>query len=201
MSMIGKIVGLRGGDQKMAENNKGKTTLEIIRGLSQAASNAWDGVDEKGERIKVGLKREAGDLILDKRVMDGFGVKFQGNKMCINYHAEVNMKDLHRHGPKKFEEEIEQMFNEIAKFLKKEYKKVTGSALTLTPDGETNSLVQRMSNIRNWVQSAKWYKVGNLSKLETPDDEQARSSEWRQGLGVDSAIKNFLKLGKNDKAY
>ena len=53
------------------------TTLEIIRGISQAASNAHDGaIDEKGEPIKVGLKREEGHPLLDKRVMDGFSIKF-----------------------------------------------------------------------------------------------------------------------------
>ena len=43
----------------MAENN----VLEIIRGLSQAASLSYDGLDSDGERIKAGLKREEGHLL------------------------------------------------------------------------------------------------------------------------------------------
>jgi len=181
------------------EKNKGMTTLDIIRGISQAASNAWDGYDDKGERIKVGLKREKGDPILDKRVIDGFGIKFHGNKLCINYHGEVNMKDIHKRGPARFEEEIEQMFGDIAKFLKKEYKKTTGAGLTLTPEKETDSLIQRMNSKRNWVQSVKWYTIGKTPDITAVDDVDATSDPHIKN--VDDAVRNFLKLGKNDKAY
>jgi len=184
MSTAERNVGKKDGDLKMAEN-KGKTTLEIIRALSQAASNAYDGYDDEGIRIKVGLKREKGDPILDKRIMDGFGVKFHGNKLCINYHGEVNMKDLHRSGPKNFENEIEQMYADIVKFLKKEYKKSTGSALTLSAQGDSDSLIQRMNSVRNWVQSTKWYTIGNIDS-ESVEPENERT--------VDDAIKKFLSL-------
>jgi methionine synthase II (cobalamin-independent) len=168
--------------------NKGMTTLEIIRALSQAASKAYDGYDDEGVRIKVGLKREEGDPILDKRIMDGFGVKFHGNKLCVNYHGEVSMKDLHRHGPKNFENEIEQMYADIVKFLKKEYKKSTGSALTLSAQGDSDSLIQRMNSVRNWVQSTKWYTIGNIDS-ESVEPESERT--------VDDTIKKFLSLSSN----
>ena len=62
------------------------TTLEIVRGISQVMANSHDGaLDDKGEPIKIGLKREEGDPILDSRVMDGFGVKFNGNKCEQKY--------------------------------------------------------------------------------------------------------------------
>ena len=168
--------------------NKGMTTLEIIRALSQAASKAYDGYDDEGVRIKVGLKREEGDPILDKTIMDGFGVKFHGNKLCVNYHGEVSMKDLHRHGPKNFENEIEQMYADIVKFLKKEYKKSTGSALTLSAQGDSDSLIQRMNSVRNWVQSTKWYTIGNIDS-ESVEPESERT--------VDDTIKKFLSLSSN----
>ena len=42
------------------------TTLEIIRGISQAAANGYDGaLDDNGERISIGLKRDEGDPITD----------------------------------------------------------------------------------------------------------------------------------------
>ena len=64
------------------------TVYEIVQGLSQAAANAYDGaLDEKGEPLLVGLQREEGDPILDKRVMDGFNVKFYGNMMCLSLHV------------------------------------------------------------------------------------------------------------------
>ena len=63
------------------------TVYEIIQGLSQAAANAYDGaLTEDGEPLKAGLQREEGDPILDKRILDGFGVVFYGNMMCLSYH-------------------------------------------------------------------------------------------------------------------
>jgi len=66
------------------------TVYEIVQGLSQAAANAFDGaLNEDGEQLIAGLQREEGDAILDKRVLDGFNVKFYGNMMCLSYQSEV----------------------------------------------------------------------------------------------------------------
>ena len=46
--------------------------LDIVRGLSQAAANAYDGYENVDE--KIGLKREEGHPITDSRVVDGFRV-------------------------------------------------------------------------------------------------------------------------------
>ena len=71
------------------------TVYEIVQGLSQAAANAYDGaLDENGEPLLAGLKREEGDIILDKRVNDGFSVRFMGNMMCITYQADIQLKDI-----------------------------------------------------------------------------------------------------------
>ena len=75
------------------------STLEIIQGLSQAAANAYDGVhDERftldGQVRKVGLRREEGCPIMDKRVNDGFSVKFYGDAICINYQSDERLKDV-----------------------------------------------------------------------------------------------------------
>ena len=55
------------------------TTLEIIQGLAQAAANVYDGAHDKrfsydGEERSMGLRREEGCPLMDKRVMDGFKV-------------------------------------------------------------------------------------------------------------------------------
>ena len=132
------------------------TVYEIIKGLSQAAANAYDGaLDENGDPLKAGLQREEGDAILDKRVMDGFNVKFYGNMMCLSYQAEVQLKEVYANG---FEQEVEQRIADIASFLKKEYKKVTGESVTLTTEGELDVDVQSTSRVRNWVQ-AKRYSI------------------------------------------
>ena len=59
------------------------TVYEIIQGLNQAAANAYDGAHEEsmqadGRARLVGLSREEGHMINDRRVMDGFGVRFHG---------------------------------------------------------------------------------------------------------------------------
>ena len=77
------------------------TVLDIVRGISQAAANAYDGGhDEKysldGEARKIGLKREEGDPITDSRVIDGFGVTFHGNLLCISYQSDITLKEVMR---------------------------------------------------------------------------------------------------------
>ena len=98
------------------------TVYEIVQGLSQAAANAYDGaLTEDGDLLEVGLQREEGYPILDKRVMDGFGVKFYGNMMCLTYHSEVQLKEVYAGG---FESDIDQRLSDIKSWLVKEYKKL-----------------------------------------------------------------------------
>jgi hypothetical protein len=140
------------------------TTLEIINGISQAAANAYDGaLDDKGEPVKVGLKREEGHPILDKRVMDGFSVRFVGPMLCIHYHSELNIKEVQGD---KLEGEIEQMIQKVASFLKKEYKRITGNVLALTKEGELDARVEYMSRARCWVTAHCYYKIGGIKDVE-----------------------------------
>jgi len=139
-------------------------TLEIIQGLAQAAANAWDGGhDERftldGQVRKVGLKREEGCPIMDKRVNDGFAVKFYGDAICINYQSDVRLKDVHDN---KFEQDIERMLNEVKKFLQKEYKTITGNSVTLTKRGEPKIIVQSTSRVRTFVQAYQHYKISKV---------------------------------------
>ena len=157
-----KNVGKKDGDLKMAE-----TTLEIIRGLSQAASNAYDGVhDERfsldGQVRKVGLKREEGCPLMDRRVNDGFSVKFYGNKICINYQSDIRLRDVHQ--SKDFEGDMVRQLNEIKKFLQREYKAVTGNSITLTSSGEPKILVQSTSRVRSFVQAYQHYKISKVKE-------------------------------------
>ena len=138
------------------------TVYEIIQGLSQAAANAYDGaLDENGEPLLVGLKREEGDPILDKRVMDGFNVSFYGNMMCLKYMSEVQLKEVYASG---FESDVESQIAEVVKFLKKEYKKITGNSVSLTTEGEIDVHVENSSRIRSWVTAKMHYKVDGLNK-------------------------------------
>jgi len=140
------------------------TTLEIIQGLAQAAANAYDGVhDERfsldGQVRKVGLNREEGCPLMDKRVNDGFSVKFYADSVCINYQSDVRLKDV---SDPKYEQEIERMLNEVKKFLQKEYKSITGNGITLSKKGEPKILVQSTSRVRTFVQAYQHYKISGL---------------------------------------
>ena len=118
--------------------------LDVIKGLSQAASNAYDGYDNMDD--KIGLKREEGHPILDSRVIDGFKVKFSADQMIVTYHSEVLMKEIHPRA--QFENEIERKFGDIIKYLKKEYRKVMKSSVTLNEIAEADIMVQSTSRVR-----------------------------------------------------
>tara|TARA_R110000822_G_scaffold65421_4_gene160145 strand:- start:6431 stop:6946 length:516 start_codon:yes stop_codon:yes gene_type:complete len=144
------------------------TTLEIITGINQAAANAYDGShDERfvtGDVKKIGLSREEGCPIIDSRVSDGFGVKVVGDMLQINYESNVTLSSVYAVG---FEEECERKIQQIADFLKKEYKVITGKSLSITPQGEAQCLVQNTSQVRTFVVAHKLYKIGGMKKVTT----------------------------------
>ena len=175
------------------------TTLEVINGIQQAASNAYDGGhDEKysydGEARKVGLFREEGDVITDSRVMDGFNVRMAGPKLIVSYQSEMPVSDFHN---TKLDQELEETYAGIIKFLKKEYKAVTGETLSVKEDGPAHILLQNMSKIRTWVECQKVYTVNGLKDViegGLPSKDTLEKS-FRDFLGLDAAGKR----PKNDK--
>jgi len=169
-------------------------TDEIVRGIAQAAANAYDGaLDDKGEPIKIGLKREEGDPVLDSRVMDGFKVRLDGEHLIVVYQSDIKLKDVHGG---KFENELESTFADITKWLKKEYKKVTGKALSLSSGGDCDALVQSTSRVRVFVTATKKYKIGGLENVE----DRLKPTKDR----LDAKFRDFLekstdKRPRNDK--
>ncbi len=171
------------------------SVYEIIQGINQAAANgAWDGAHSAdlaadGKARTAGLKREEGHFINDRRVMDGFNVKFMGPVLRLTYQAETRIKEVQDNG---FENEIAGRLQEIVKFLKKEYKAITGNTLTLTKEGDHHILVQRISNYRTDVQAHCDYKIGGLTDVVEVNEG---SDEDR----LEDAIKNWLALGPRNK--
>ena len=161
--------------------------LDIVKGINQAAANAHDGaVNDEGEPLDIGLERDKPTPITDRRVLDGFGVKLLGTTMRVNYHREVGIKEVTTN---KLKGEVEHAIEEVTKFLKKEYKKITGEALKLKKKGSlTMGNVQTTSRIRSWVQAHCDYEIKGVEGHDVKDKN-----------GVDSAIKSFLALGKNAK--
>ena len=87
------------------------SVYEIIKGINQAAANAYDGSHDKrfvvdGEDKGVGLRREEGCPIHDSRVIDGFKVRISGPKLIVTYQSELPMKSFHN---TKMDDEIEQV--------------------------------------------------------------------------------------------
>lgn len=180
--------------------------LDIIQGLSQAAANAYDGAhDERfsldGQIHKVGLRREEGCPIMDKRVNDGFSVKFYGNKMCISYQSDIRLKEVYSG---KFEQEMERMLNEVKKFLQKEYKAITGNSVTLTSVGEPKILVQSTSRVRSFVQAYRHYKISGVKEEPIMDpaveDNRAITRKFLERVKAAKRPSNeFIKKRDNQK--
>jgi len=162
---------------------------DIVKGINQAAANAYDGAtDEEGEPLDLGLQRDKSTPINDKRVMDGFGVTFSGNTLKINYTSEVHTPDVKEN---KLKTTIEENIEEVAKFLKKEYKKITGEALRLKKIGSLNmGNVQTTSRVRSFVQAHCEYEIQGVDKEDLANPKPR---------DVDSAVRSFLELGKNSK--
>tara|TARA_R110000751_G_scaffold175131_1_gene281377 strand:+ start:1693 stop:2235 length:543 start_codon:yes stop_codon:yes gene_type:complete len=169
------------------------TVYDIVKGINQAAANAYDGSHDKrfveeGDDKVVGLKREQGCPINDSRVIDGFNVRMAGPKLIVSYQSEMPMSDFHN---TKLDQELEQTYADIIKFLKKEYKKVTSDTLSVKADGDVAFTLQNMSKIRTWVQATKVYTVGNLKDV-IPVGEP---SEDR----LEDNFRKFLELSTDKK--
>ena len=166
------------------------SVYEIIQGINQAAANAYDGAHEEalqadGLARTAGLSREDGHYINARRVMDGFKVQFHGPILRVKYQADVRIKDVKDPG---FENEIGSRLADIVKFLKKEYKAITGNTLTLTKEGDHHIFVQRISNYRTDLQAHCDYRIGGLTDVI---DVNAGSDKDR----LDAAIKDWLAQG------
>lgn len=164
------------------------TAEEIARGISQVLANSHDGAtDEDGNPIKTGLKREMEVDITDKRVMDGFGICLSGDLMTVKYQGDVTLKGLTN---KNFKTDVEQTLADVLKFIKKQYKKVTGNTLSCKPEGEMKMDVQSTSRVRNWVQAQMNYKIAGMDGVvginDAPNGEEL----------LDKSIRNFLGMGK-----
>lgn len=148
------------------------TVMEIIQGLSQVIANTYDGAkNEEGERKETGLKRDEEVGIRDKRVIDGFTIKIHsGNKVCISYTTEIRAEDLLA-SKGKFEDMMLQDIADIASYIKKEYRKVTGSSLSLKEIKQTEPRMEviQTSRIRTEVKVMTDYEIGGL---ENPSEEK-----------------------------
>ena len=162
--------------------------LDVVQTIQNIVSTkGYDGaLDEEGKPVKMGLNREVDNTVLDSRLVDGFKVRFQGNNMILSYSSECSIKNVQN---PKFEGMVGQKIADIVNFIKKEYKSAAGSSLSLKQEGETDILVQKMSNIRTWYQTTSIYNIGGLGA-----DQNAPTVPPAQRL--EENIKNWLKTSR-----
>jgi len=112
-----------------------KEILEVITALNQAANNAmWKKTDA--------LEREKSIGPRDFKINDSFKLKFADNKMMVEYTLEVKnalMPDI------KFEVNPENKITSILKYLKDEYKQITGKTVGFEEDSKLNITVTPIS--------------------------------------------------------
>ena len=167
--------------------------VDIVKGISQAAGTMYDGAtDENGELLKIGLKREEGNPLLDRRRLDGAGVKVSGNTLVVSYMSELKRSDV----DSKLESDLEQTMSDIVSYLKKQYRKITGNTLSLKEKGEVDARVETTSRVRVFVTARKLYEISGMDEVENV----AAGSEDR----LEKTFKDFLsqsseKRPQNDK--
>jgi len=164
--------------------------LDVVQTIAQVAqANAHYGAtDAEGKPIKVGLRREEEMTIHDPRLVDGFKVKFSGDKMILTYQAEVLIQEVHEPG---FEGEVKQTLSDILSYIKKEYKKIANKALTISRDGDPDIQVQNISRIRTILTATQ---VFNLKGTEADSVSAEESSNDK----LKKAMKSFLAFGKEE---
>ena len=183
------------------------TVMDIIQGISQVVANTYDGArDEEGKKKETGLKRDQEVDIRDKRVVDGFTIRMHGgNKMCVMYTTEVLSRDL-LESKGKYEDMLLQNVTDIVSYIKKEYKKVTGNALTLSElkDAKPKMEVIQTSRIRTEVKVTTHYEIGGLEDAHAEKDSQkekiVKGMEKWLALSSDKRPQNDTrKVEKSDK--
>lgn len=167
------------------------TTLEIVRGLHQAAANAYDGSHNKkysldGEERKVGLRREDGDPLIDSRVIDGFFIKIKGNKLCVYYQTDVKLDQM---SDPKFKNQVADIMSDIIAFLKKEYRAITKSSISLKEVGDVEINGQHISRVRNLIIARQEFEISSMKDV-VPVGERSEDT-------TRDVVRKFLALGKD----
>ena len=160
--------------------------LDVVQTIQNIVSTkGYDGaLDEEGKPVKIGLKREVDNAVTDSRLVDGFGVRFQGDKMILSYSSECNIKQIQKPN---FQDMVEQNIADIISFIQKEYRGASGKNLRLTREGDADILVQKMSNVRTWYQSSCIYKIGGAEGVLEED----------QPKDINENIKRWIDTSKN----
>ena len=128
--------------------------------------------------------------------MDGFKIRFAGNIMSLTYMSEVQLKQVHETG---FENEVQSTISEIVKFLKKEYRKITGSSVTLTQVEEADIRVESTSNVRSFLTAIQNFTVGGLDEaMNNEEGSKAPNEYWQDFMSQGGWTGDGGKRPSND---
>jgi hypothetical protein len=168
------------------------SVYEVIKTIHQAAADAKD--HPYGGKDTGALEREKGHLINDSRVVDGFSVKIGGNVLTICYETEAKLKQTHENN---FVENLERTVNDLATYLKKEYKSSLKEALNLKEIGELEVFMENISRVRIMVRASKSYEIGNLPKEDDPRKDRKKAFDKidtivNEKYSFEAAWKNYV---------
>lgn len=164
------------------------TASEIVAGISQVLASKFDGItDAEGKKIEIGLERDSNTDYHERSIVDGFNGRICGDTFILSYNCEYTANQMHN---KNFKDDIEEIFDNLVKFIKKQFREVTGSSLSLTKPGDLDILVQPMNKIRNLVQAKQTFHIGGMDEVETVGEESERK--------LDKTFEKFLSQGKQD---
>lgn len=170
--------------------------LAAIKAISQAAADAYDGGEE------VGLRREVDDYIKDPRVMDGFRLRIQGDVMEINYHSEMLLDEIASDG---LDVEVQRIYRDIMKYLRKQFKSVTGNQLRVKKLMDKPEVIaQSVNPTRTWIQAKMRYEIQNydidvgehsniLEENKLHPEAVVDASDWR------SMTRKFLDSDRKER--
>ena len=163
--------------------------LETIRGIAQAAADiGYDGaVNENGEPVKIGLRREEGHPVYGSRIMDGFNIGISGKTLILSYHADIKLKEVYSQD---FEAETGQMMSKIISELKKRFKANEGRALSLKDNKDLQVRVESSSRVRVWATAKRTYGIGNLGEVKDVLTDDGPPN-------IEKNFEKFLKQGGN----
>lgn len=167
--------------------------MDIIKGIGQVMAQTYDGaLDSEGKPIKSGLKREEKiDFRKERRLLDGFKARMCSHTdndesfpcVIISYHSELKLEAAHS---KKLEGDTEEHIAEAVKYLKREFKKVTGKELNLRKYGEMRLNTEQTSRIRTFVTAQCHYRITEVSFPKSEQKEDTKRS---------AALEKWLQLG------
>jgi len=176
-------------------------TLDIVKGIAQAAADCYDGaLDSEGKPYKIGLKREEGHPVYDSRRIDGFKVKIMGDTLTINYQTVCTLKEVYS---TPFENDIDATIEDIRKHLQKKYKEITSDTLSLKAMGECDILVQETSRVRVFAMCQKSYKIGGLEGIAPNDGLETKATVLKnkpERGDIEKSFKNFLDQSTNKRS-